>query len=446
MNQKLHSNEKLPSKRALAKFLEVSINSVTLAYEQLLAEGYIYSEERKGYFVENITPLNSDAQSLTFHNFPEELKEKTKKRDGWLSLSHINVEISKFPFKEWLRCQNRALKTFKNEFADISHSQGPYIVREEISKLVSLTRNVICRPEQIIIGPGTQNLIGQIMNLEDKNIKIAVENPGYFRFYELLKNMNFHVSTIPLDRHGISIYKVKKSNPNYLFITPSHQFPTGTIMPISRRIELLNWASSTDHRYIVEDDYDSEFKYETNSIPSLYSLDQSQRVIYAGTFSKTLFPSLRISYVILPIELLKKYKKESDNWIQGSNLISLYTLYFFLKSGEYAKHVKRLNNHYEIKRKKLIHELKKRFHQTITIKDISAGLHFLAYFKTKKTYRDIHEISKKYKLEIYTIKRFLLEDISNQEEKNVCLVIGFASIKYEEIQGAVDRLYQILQN
>ncbi|OLO38054.1 GntR family transcriptional regulator [Alkalihalophilus pseudofirmus] len=440
MSQKLRTEEKLPSKRELAKLLDVSINSVALAYEQLLAEGYIYSEERKGYFVENITQLSSEAQNHPFHNFPEELIEKETHRDGWLSLSHIDVNISKFPFKEWVKCQNQALKTFKHELGGIPHPQGPYIVREEIARLIGLTRNVVCRPEQIIIGPGTQNLIRQIMNLEDQQTKTAVENPGYFRFHQLLKNMNFPVSMIPLDRHGISIEKVKELNPDYLFITPSHQFPTGTIMPISRRIELLNWASAADDRYIVEDDYDSEFKYGTDSIPSLHSLDRNQRVIYSGTFSKTLFPSLRISYIVVPIELLKKYKKQNANWIQGSNLLNLYTLYFFLKSGEYARHIKRMNHYYETKRKKLIEELKHQFQDKMAIQDIPAGLHFLAYFKTERTYEDVTSRANQLKLEIYTIHRFLLEGLSEQEQGSICLVIGFASLRDQDIKESVSRL------
>ena len=439
---KIPTNEKLPSKRKLAEKLGVSINSVSNAYEQLLAEGYIYSIERKGYYVENITQFNNQKDAKT--NFPDDLKEEFSKKDeGWLSLSHMTADISMFPFKEWMKCEKIAIKNHKNELSDISHPQGPYLVRKTISRMIALTRGVKCEPEQVIIGPGTQPLLHQVLGMKRENIKAAIENPGYSRIYQLLKDMNFEVFPIDLDEKGIDIKKVEALNPDLLFITPSHQFPTGIIMPISRRIELLNWASASEGRYIVEDDYDSEFKYGTDNIPSLQSLDRNQRVIYAGTFSKTIMPSFRISYLVLPPDLLREYKRHFSYWIQGSNTLNLFTLHYFIESGEYAKHVKRMKNHYEIKRENLIKELKWKFRNGIKIKNVPAGLHFIAEFKTDKGYKEIEERAKKEKLEIYSMKRFNL--LGNIEEgKKIILVIGFANIKNEDIPVAVDRLYRVI--
>lgn len=413
LERKIPTNEKLPSKRKLAEKLEVSINSVSNAYEQLLAEGYIYAIERKGYYVENITQFNNQKEAKM--NFPDDLKEEFSKKDeGWLSLSHMTADISMFPFKEWMKCEKIAIKNHKNELSDISHPQGPYLVRKTISRMIALTRGVKCEPEQVIIGPGTQPLLRQVLGMQRENIKAAIENPGYSRIYQLLKDMNFEVFPIDLDKKGIDIKKVEALNPHFLFITPSHQFPTGIIMPISRRIELLNWASASEGRYIVEDDYDSEFKYGTDNIPSLQSLDRNQRVIYAGTFSKTIMPSFRISYLVLPPDLLREYKRHFSYWIQGSNTLNLFTLHYFIESGEYAKHVKRMNNHYEMKRENLIKELKWKFRNDIKIKNVPAGLHFIAEFKTDKGYKEIEERAKKEKLEIYSMKRFNL--LGNIEE------------------------------
>lgn len=413
LERKIPTNEKLPSKRKLAEKLEVSINSVSNAYEQLLAEGYIYAIERKGYYVENITQFNNQKEAKM--NFPDDLKEEFSKKDeGGLSLSHMTADISMFPFKEWMKCEKIAIKNHKNELSDISHPQGPYLVRKTISRMIALTRGVKCEPEQVIIGPGTQPLLRQVLGMQRENIKAAIENPGYSRIYQLLKDMNFEVFPIDLDKKGIDIKKVEALNPHFLFITPSHQFPTGIIMPISRRIELLNWASASEGRYIVEDDYDSEFKYGTDNIPSLQSLDRNQRVIYAGTFSKTIMPSFRISYLVLPPDLLREYKRHFSYWIQGSNTLNLFTLHYFIESGEYAKHVKRMNNHYEMKRENLIKELKWKFRNDIKIKNVPAGLHFIAEFKTDKGYKEIEERAKKEKLEIYSMKRFNL--LGNIEE------------------------------
>lgn len=444
LERKIPINEKLPSKRKLAETLGVSINSVSNAYEQLLAEGFIYAIERKGYYVESITQFNNLNKVSNKLNFPDDLKEEFSIKDeGWISLSHMTTDISMFPFKEWMKCEKIAIKNHKKELIDISHPQGPYLVRKTISRMIALTRGVKCEPEQVIIGPGTQPLIRQVMGIQRENTKAAIENPGYFRIYQLLKDLNFKVFPINLDNKGIDIKKVEALNPNFLFITPSHQFPTGIIMPISRRIELLNWASASEDKYIIEDDYDSEFKYGTDNIPSLQSLDRNQRVIYVGTFSKTIMPSFRISYLVLPPDLLREYKRHFSYWIQGSNTLNLFTLHYFIESGEYARHVKCMNNHYEKKREILIKELKMKFRNGVQIKNVPAGLHFIAEFKTDKGYKEIEERAKKEKLEIYSMKRFNLS--GNIEERNkIILVIGFANIKNEDIPIAIDRLYRII--
>ncbi|WP_096437214.1 PLP-dependent aminotransferase family protein [Alteribacter populi] len=443
LERKITVNEKLPSKRNLAEQLNVSVNSVSNAYEQLLAEGYIYTIERKGYFVENITQY-IDQHEARAVNFPIDLKEQHHDKGGWLSLSHMTSDISMFPFKKWLKCQNEAIKNHRQELSEITSPQGPYIVRKTISRMIALTRGVKCEPEQIIIGGGTQPLVRQFMTLLKGNTKVAIENPGYSRIHALLKSMKFDVAPINLDKKGIDMKEIESINPKILFITPSHQFPTGIIMPISRRIELLNWAAHSNDRYIVEDDYDSEFKYGTDNIPSLQSLDRHHRVIYTGTFSKTLLPSFRISYIVLPPKLLREYRNFYSNWIQGSNSFSLFTLHYFIESGEYERHIKRMNHHYEMKRKLLIKQLQATFKDDIEIKNVPAGLHFLAHFKKNKRYEDINEKAKQEKLEIYSIERFNLDSKYKKDETSISLVMGFATIKTEEIPEAVNRLYRII--
>src|SRR5699024_7440529 len=194
--------------------------------------------------------------------------------------------------------------------------------------------------------------------------------PGYSRIYRILTSMDFDVIPTSLDKDGFNIHEAKQSDPTFLFVTPSHQLPTGTIMPISRRVDLLNWAAESEGRYIIEDDYDSEFKYETDNIPSLQGLDQNNRVIYFGAFSKTLLPSFRISYMVLPPDLLALFKKHYAEFIHGCSSLLLYTLHFFIKNGDYAKHVKRMNQHYELKRQQLIKELQATFQDKMHIHDI----------------------------------------------------------------------------
>lgn len=435
-------NEKLPSKRKLADMLKVSVNSVTNAYEQLLAEGYIYSLERKGYYVENITKLVKNNKNINI--FPKDLKEDFRKEDGWLSLSHMTSDISVFPFNEWMKCQRIAIHNHQNDLAEIVHPQGPYLVRKTLSRLIALSRGVICEPEQIVFGDSTQTLIRNLISMQEGNPIVAVEDPGYSRLYTMLKIITSNVLTIELDDKGIDIEKVESSGAKFLFVTPSHQFPTGIIMPISRRIELLNWSIQTQNRYIVEDDYDSEFKYKTDNIPSLQSLDTNQRVIYIGTFSKTMFPGVRISYMVLPPKLLKEYRQQFSNLIQGSNSLGLFALHYFIEQGYYDRHVKRMNLLYEMKRDLIIKELYLRFGDDIQIKDVSAGLHFLARFKTNKTYEEIKAMAIQRKLEIYSMRRFMLKNKYHIKNK-IELIVGFATIDEKDIVDAVERLYQIIK-
>ncbi|MED1204418.1 PLP-dependent aminotransferase family protein [Heyndrickxia acidicola] len=441
LDGKIHAHEQLPSKRKLADELNVSVNSVANAYGQLLAEGYIYTKERKGYFVESITQFIKKDYQL--NKLPPDLKEECMEKEGWLSLSHMTSDISLFPFKAWMKCQNKAIKNHLHELSEIPHPQGPYLVRQTISRMIALTRGVVCEPEQIVIGAGTQLLIRQLMGMQRKNTIIAMEDPGYSRFYTLLRGLDFDIRLVPLNEQGINIEEVESVKANFLFVTPSHQFPTGTIMPISRRIQLLNWSTEMEDRYIVEDDYDSEFKYETDHIPSLQSLDRNQRVIYTGTFSKSLFPGLRASYMVLPPDILREYRKAYSDLMQNSNLLSLFTLHYFIESGEYAKHVKRMNHYYEMNRRSLIKHLKKRFKKNITIHDVPAGLHFFAQFKTDKSYEEIEKRANEEKLEIYTMKRFMLKN-KVKEKNRAGMVIGFANIHKDKMAESINRLERII--
>lgn len=441
LDHKIDSGDKLPSKRMLASELNVSINSVANAYEQLLAEGYIYSIQRKGYFVENIAHFVKNTGNN--HAFPHNMKEMPAPKEDWLSLSHIQTDDRMFPFRAWMKSEEKAIQRFASELSEIPHPQGPYITRKTIAHMIALSRGVICEPEQIVIGTGIHSLLRQLMATQSTTSKIAMENPGYSRISRILKNMNFDVIPTSLDKEGFNIHEAKQADPNFVFVTPSHQLPTGTIMPISRRVDVLNWAAESEDRYIIEDDYDSEFKYETDNIPSLQGLDQNNRVIYFGAFSKTLLPSFRISYMVLPPDLLTLFKRHYGEFIHGCSSLLLYTLHCFIKSGNYAKHLKRMNQQYEFKRQQLIKELKATFQEKLHIHDIPAGLHFLAEFDSPHTYEDIIQRAKEEKLELYTIKHFLLDDTAIDSD-NILLIIGFANITVDEIPEVVERLRRII--
>lgn len=433
-------NEKLPSKRELAESLHVSINSVNGAYQQLLAEGYIYSVERSGFFVEKLEKVPTSFSTLKPLN--PNLAERSETKKDWISFSHMSADRSVFPFDGWLNCEHKALKSKRTELNDDSsrYPQGIYSVRCTISRLLSITRGVKCYPEQIVIGAGTQILIQILCHLFPEGSKYAMEEPGYSRIYQLLKLQHADITSIELDRKGIAMSEIIKQDPNILYITPSHQFPTGIVMPISRRIQLLNWSSQAKNRYIIEDDYDSEFKYQSDAIPSIQGMDTFDKVIYMGTFSKSLLPGLRISYMVLPQHLLQSFRESEGFLMQTCNVLAQLALQEFIDSGEYQKHIKRMKQIYSERQTRLIKELDRRFGKNIAIHGANAGLHFMCTFKTERSIEDILNQAEQEKLELYSIKRCYLTH--DRPPKKPVFILGFANLPLEKIEDGVDRLYR----
>lgn len=443
LSQQYHPHDRLPSKRALAKDLNLSINTVTNAYDQLQVEGYIYTVERSGYYVEPIAKLFQVESEQP--RFPKDLYEKVVDRKDWLSFSHMATDGTRFPIHDWLKCEKQAIKNHLHELGDIAHPQGPYIIRKSIAELIRISRGVLCEPEQIVLSTGTQPLMKQFIHMLEKQPTVAMEDPGYARMYTLLSHLNIPIETISLDENGINIEQLVQSEANLAFVTPAHQFPMGTIMPISRRVKLLNWAVQQKDHYILEDDYDSEYKYKTDHIPALQSLDRHEKVVYFGTFSKTLLPSLRISYMVLPPHLLRIYRQVYTNLIPYNHTLSLFTLHYFLESGLYHRHIRKMSNEYSNVRELLIEQLMHVFHDRISIHDTYSGLHFLVTIQTNRSYDDIEAKAKELQLELYTLRRFLLEkNQSNQGE--VTLIIGFAKLQADVIYEAVQRLYAVVFN
>jgi len=440
LNGELKAREKLPSKRQLARQEGVSLNTVSNAYDQLVAEGYIYSKERQGFFIEEIAPFKHHVQSRSY--FPRYLREKEDSTHGWISLSHNRLDLTEFPYENWF---NHQRSVFEHNLADleaIPQLQGPLKVRKTIARMLLFNRGVKCEAEQIVLGAGTQLLLKQLMDLFPEKKVVGLETPGYPRFNQLFKGMKHSITSIELDQKGASIDSIKKINPDILVITPSHQFPTGIIMPVSRRIDILNWALQSKKRYIIEDDYDSEFKYETDNIPSLQSLDNHQSVIYMGTFSKTLFSGIRISYMVLPVELLKKYRAVHSDLMCSSNTLELYTLSRFIEQGDYMSYVKKMTYKYNIKRKTLMQELSKVFGDQIEIHSIPAGMHFIIDINTNISYEEFSQRANEFKLELSTLSYFKQSDI--QQDGKISVIIGYAHIELYQIEEAVLRLKAII--
>ncbi|AXF54579.1 PLP-dependent aminotransferase family protein [Salicibibacter kimchii] len=431
----LAAETKLPSKRTLAALLNVSQNSILSAYNQLIAEGYLYTKERSGYFVKTIHPI----RPLNVEKKLDPKLSETRAKSYRYSFSHMGVGASLFPFQSWHQSEQKAIRDDQELLSEINHPQGIYKLREIVSNKIRHTRGVICEPEQIVIGASTQWLLQLFLLVVAENKPFAMEEPGYHRLTSLLQTMRHAVYHVPVDAHGMNVEKLRETPANIAIVTPSHQMPTGSIMPVSRRTELLHWCYEKEGRYVIEDDYDSEFKYEGDIVPSLQSLDVDEKVIYIDSYSKSLLPDLRMSYMVLPLGLIDVFKEKGLHFMQTTSVLTQLTLARFLENGEYDKHIKRMSKYYKEVRAKLITALQKRFGSFVRVEGEKAGLHFLLHLDTEEPIEAIMERAEKMELELYSIQRFLHEQSGSAP---TTLIIGFAKLKPEEIDEAVEMLYR----
>lgn len=354
--QHLVEGSKLPGIRSLADELGVSVNTVNQAYQQLLVEGYIYSRERSGYYVKSIDNLLVLPQED--EAFPEE-----KEKDYAYNFSISGVDEIHFPYEDWRRVFRR---TIRKNAGILAHTppKGLYELREEIARYLEISRGIKVDPQRIIVSTGISQMIALLENILPGNSLFALENPGYM----VGKTAYLHASSKYVAINHLH-YDSKGHNVTYavdvdalpeavsvVLLTPSHQFPFGAVMPVDARVEILNWAAKKKNRYIIEDDYDFEFQYRTSKVPSLKSLDSSDRVIYMSGFSKSIAPALRISFMILPQDLLEKYEAHYSSECPVSGFVQR-ALCEFIKDGFFERHINRMRTLYSRKHELLLHLL-----------------------------------------------------------------------------------------
>lgn len=425
-------NEKLPSKRQLASYLQCSQNTVQNAYHQLIAEGYIISKPKSGFYVcelEGMIDLGKDTSGSA----------NKSKSVSWAKydFSHHGVDFDSFPFSQWRKITREVINEDDETLLKSGDPQGDINLRTSIAKYIHQSRGVNCLPKQIVVSSGTEFLLQLLIQLFNQNYIYALESPGYEKLSMIFKSNHAKYKAISLDKKGMIPLRLEHSGADVACISPSHQFPTGNIMPISRRIQLLNWSNEKEGRYIIEDDYDSEFKYSGKPIPSLQGLDSGGKVIYMGTFSKSLTPALRISYMVLPEELLKAYKEKLNFYICPVSTFQQKTLYHFINEGHFGRHLNKMRNIYKKKREILVSEIKKHLPYA-EISGAKVGLHLLV-----KVNRDISEdilieLAKKKGIRIYGISQFYLDNVTKNTDP--MLLLGFATLKNHEIPEAVKLL------
>ena len=424
----LRPGEKLPSKRALSQNLEVSKITVETAYNQLLAEGYIRSQEKVGYFVDAVV---SQAQPQT----TDSPNPAQPQREYLLDLTSNGTEH--FPFSVWSRLQREVMLDYGEKLLAPLPNQGIPELRQAIADHLAAFRGMHVDPENILIGAGTDFLYNLLIQLLGRDKIYAVEEPGYSKIRKIYAAGGVVCVSASMDDQGVLPASLNAAD--VLHCSPSHHFPSGLVTPVGRRVELLNWAKQG--KWIIEDDYDSEFRFDSHPKPAMQALDGAGRVIYMNTFSKSLAPSIRISYMVLPTDLMAEFRRRLGFYSCTVPSFEQYTLARFLSRGHFEKHINRMRKFYRQRRNTVVSLLENcAFSRQLTILEQDAGLHFLLKVNTLLPDRQLTQA-----LEQAGIRIRALSDYYHDSRRDLhCLVVNYSGIKEEDLARALEALERIL--
>lgn len=431
----IKAGEKLPSKRTFAKNLGISVITVENAYAQLISEGYIYSLPKRGFYVTDF----KQAIEIEKKTFAPEVIPLTGGDHGYLAdFTSNQTESELFPFTIWTKTIREVLNDSQIQLMTNPPCGGVLSLRKAIAKHLKEFRGMTVLPEQIIIGAGTEYLYGLLIQLLGNHRIYAVENPGYQKIAKIYKSYRVCCEYISMDEAGVDISELEEKKAEIVHISPSHHYPTGIVMPISRRYELLGWASKSENRYIIEDDYDSELRLCGQPIPTLQSIDISDKVIYMNTFTKTLASTARISYMILPKILLNQYYKQLSFYSCTVSNFEQYTLAKFMEEGYFEKHINRLRSYYLNKRNKIIDVIKNnQLNDYVSIIGEEAGVHFLLKIDTAKSEHTLMELASAQGIKLSPLSSYYHDNKKNVEN---IYVMNYSSILIEKIEEIIERL------
>jgi len=437
-NGVIKSNNKLPSKRNLAEHLKISVMTVQNAYAHLLSEGYIYSREKSGYFASALE--KTIVTTATKTKITGILEETTPAY--FMDFCENSINIESFPYSIWSKQMREVLYERDHDLLRKMPSVGVLKLRKAISDFLYHFRGMSVSPEQIIIGAGTEYLYSLLIKLLGKDKIYAVEDPGYKRIAEIYKSENARYEHINLDAFGISIDELTKSDTDIVHISPSHHFPTGIVMPVKRRKELLKWANEDSNRFIIEDDYDSEFRFTGKSVPTLQSIDDNKKVIYINTFSKTISPAIRISYMVLPDSLLLKYRQKLQFHSCTVSSFEQYTLAKFIEKGYFERHINRMRKFYKAQRDFVIKTIKNsKLGNKSKIYEENSGLHFIIKFETNLSDEEIVKQAKNHNINISCLSQYCFKQ---DNMKKSMIIINYSGIDIEKVESVVNTLSNII--
>ena len=433
---KIFPGEKLPSTRFLAKHLQVSRSTVDLAYGQLLSEGYVSTRPGSGYFVCDIKNIYQQIPSLDTeadHEMPAAYR---------YDFSPNVVEWSEFSMSYWRKAIKCVLQEDMQTLFEPGVSQGEENLRRAVCDYLHQARGVDCHISQIIVGAGNEYLLMLLYQMLGADCCVAMESPTYRQAYQIFRNLGWQVLTVPMDEGGMLPEALWESGAQLAYIMPSHQFPLGSVMPMKRRMELLEWAGAGEGRYIIEDDHDSEFRYRGKPIPSLQGSDPWGRVIYLGTFSKSIAPAIRVSYLVLPPALAALYQERCGFYSSTVSRLQQQILYHFMKEGYFERHLNKMRSIYRGRHDMLLSALKEK----PWVKKIygeNAGLHILAALDTDKDEEALVEAAKARGLRVYGLDEY---SIQGEEFRDMpVLLLGYAGLNEAQIKEGLVILEEVLK-
>ncbi|MBE5889556.1 MAG: PLP-dependent aminotransferase family protein [Lachnospiraceae bacterium] len=402
---KLQPGEKLPSKRTFANNQGVSTITIQNAYDQLVSEGYVETQPKRGYFVADVDVVAGKGKRADINyeiHIPQEDEEEILYD---LSKNEINPE--NFPFSIWAKVSRAVISEQKEALMKKAPTGGVRELREAIASHLYSFRGMMVDPNQIVIGAGTEYLYGIIIQLLGLEKIYSIENPGYRKLEKIYRQKGVKCKFASMDEKGILVSELERVKTDVAHICPNHHFPTGITMPASRRYEILAWANEKQGRYIIEDDYDSEFRMSGKPLPPLFSIDGCEKVIYMNTFSKSLTPTIRISYMVLPVHLANRFYETMSFYACTVSNFEQYTLARFIKEGYFEKHINRMRLYYKRQRRNIIKTIEDSWLGKVsTIIENDSGLHFLLKLENKKANEEFQAYLKKHKIKVNALSDY----------------------------------------
>lgn len=394
MKGDIRSGEKLPSLRSLSKEMGISLTTIEQAYDQLLVEGYIEARPKSGFFAKSLSMVRNQEREESV----EEISEETLQENEFI------YDPTSFDFVKWKKCANEVFNYYSDQLLFESDPQGERALRNEVAKYIFRSRGVKASPDRIVIGAGTQQITSHLIRvLQRMGVSlVSIEEPGYLPVQSIIRDAGMQMYHIPVNEDGIDIGKLPTNISSAVYVSPSNQFPTGTVMPVGRRYELLDWAEKNGS-VIIEDDYDSELRYFGKPVPALKSLDEGNCVVYLGSFSSTLFPAIKISYMVLPELLANIFGEIKGGYTQTCSKSEQLTLALFMEKGYYYTGIRKLRSMNSRKLDVTMESIGKYFGETVNPVDTRSGITLTIQVRSESSTEELRELAASIGLEMVPI-------------------------------------------